>query len=234
MLARGECPVTVERKFVAAGVRVHEARCLLDLRAAPDPAFARGSVHSVYFDSPRRQSLAEKDGGDFLKRKVRLRWYNAATQPEGPVYLEIKDRLGGGRRKQRRRLSWPARRLHGLDLADPGFAQAVRAEAGELAPLIPADFQPLLGLRYERRRYVCAFTGARMCLDFEIAVTHVNALGLPAASCPSLAEAVFEFKEVGPIEVPWLGELARCGFRARSFSKYGACLHRVLDGGAPA
>ena len=226
-------PVAVERKFTASRHRLEAAVCLLNRMAEPDPDFARGTVHSIYLDTPRLGSYAEKLNGDFLTRKVRQRWYGAPIDGRISVFLEFKDRLGGGRRKRRRRMDWPADLLAAADLSGPALMDAVRAQAGDFAAQVPSDFLPMLGLRYERRRYICRFTGARMCLDAAIRVTQRNAQHLPGAGWPELTEIVFEFKDVGQVEIPWLGELAQAGFTGRSFSKYGECLRRVLDGGAP-
>lgn len=226
-------PVAVERKFTASRHRLEAAICLLGRVADPDPDFARGTVHSIYFDTPRLAAYGEKLNGDFLKRKIRLRWYGEPTGGRLSVFLEFKDRLGGGRRKRRLRMEWPSDLLAGPDLSGLALAEAVRAQAGDFAAQIPPDFLPMLGLRYERRRYICRFTGARMCLDAAIQVTQRNAQHLPGSGWPALTEVVFEFKDVGQVEVPWLGELAQAGFTSRSFSKYGECLRRVLEGGAP-
>lgn len=230
----GGRPVAVERKFTASRHCVENALGVLGQVCLPDPRFAEGVVHSLYWDTCRLVSYHEKLNGDFLKKKVRLRWYNRAEGPMRDAFLEIKHRIGGGRRKFRAHMELPASWLDGVSLADPVLRAETLARGGELAAEVPADFVPMLGMRYERRRFVCPFTGARMCLDSSIAVTRVNAERLPAGALPELPEIVFEFKDVGQMEIPWLGELAHVGFMSRSFSKYGEGIRRLLDGGAPA
>ena len=66
-----------EIKYTVPASRVPALCSLLDARCHPDPHYPRGHVRSLYFDTPDLRFLAEKSDGDFLKTKVRLRWYGA-------------------------------------------------------------------------------------------------------------------------------------------------------------
>ena len=63
-----------------------------------------------------------------------------------------------------------------------------------------------------------------------IRIERVNPLLFPSISTPLLETTVVEIKEGEDENVPWLGALARAGFRYRSFSKYGASLSLLLQG----
>lgn len=227
-----ERPPTVERKFTASRHRLEEALAQVGQFADPDPRFPAGRIRSIYFDSPRLRAFDEKLAGDFLKRKVRARWYESPSDPV-PVFFEIKCREGGGRRKERVRVDLPRVRLLNSDLSDEHLRLDLLGGAGSLRAEVPTDFVPMLDLAYERRRFVCRWTGARMCLDWDIRVVRFRGSILPGAALPVLPEIVFEFKDIGQGEIPWLGDLAHAGFMARSFSKYGECVRRILEGPAP-
>lgn len=224
--------MTVERKFTASRHRLEEALCVLRQFGIPDPRFPTGLVRNIYLDSPRFFSYAEKVNGDFLKTKIRLRWYGASDDPV-PVFLEIKSRSGAGREKKRLKFALRRDWLESVSLDDPALLEQIQSNAGELRADVPDDYAPVLGLRYIRHRFVCALTGARVCLDSNIEVDRLNGRLFPSLANPELPEIVFEFKDIVQTEIPWLGELAHAGFLSRSFSKYGECVRRVLEGGAP-
>ena len=66
----------------------HEIKLVLPNRAArslvrwlrsrcwPDPLYPAATVSSIYYDTPDWRLLREKVNSDFLKTKVRLRWYS--------------------------------------------------------------------------------------------------------------------------------------------------------------
>ena len=64
-----------EIKFVGPARAAPFAAASLEAVCAPDDEFPGNIVHSVYFDTPDLASYAEKANGDYLKTKLRLRWY---------------------------------------------------------------------------------------------------------------------------------------------------------------
>ena len=69
-----------ELKFV--GERWQEAAVLrwLTLVCRPDPAFPESTIFTVYYDTPALDCLGHKSNSDYLKTKVRLRWYRVADR----------------------------------------------------------------------------------------------------------------------------------------------------------
>lgn len=226
---------TAERKFLAAPPAEAFAAAWLGHACDPDPAYPAGTVTSVYYDTLDLASYREKLNGDFVKSKVRLRWYEDEARPGaagGEAFLELKRRVGAARRKLRQPVVLDRAWLTRVPLDDPDLRALPYRAGGPLLPGLPPDLHPTLALTYRRRRYVCPRSGARVALDTGVRVTRLNPARLPAAGLPALAVVVVEVK--GPaVEVPWLGELFRAGFRLRAFSKYAACMAGVLEGAAP-
>ena len=78
----------------------------------PDPVYPEAIVYSLYYDTPALDSYHEKVDGDFIKTKCRLRWYDpdlSADPALRTAYLEIKHKIGQGRRKTRVRVDGGAR-----------------------------------------------------------------------------------------------------------------------------
>ena len=88
-----------------------------------------------------------------------------------------------------------------------------------------------VSIRYRRRRYKCPVTGARLGVDFDIECTRANARLVPFAGPMACPLSVFEAKSATANWWPFGAELARLGFRAASFSKYGYFMERLVNGG---
>ena len=85
---------TFEAKFVAERWRAESARRWLQMVCRPDPDFPEATVYTVYYDTPGLRCLHEKLNGDYLKSKVRLRWYRVGERAGDTAFLEVKMRLG--------------------------------------------------------------------------------------------------------------------------------------------
>ena len=231
--AENDAPLVNERKMVADGVNFEAARAALDSFCLPDGEFPEGDISSVYFDTPDLAFLAEKENGDNLKSKVRLRWYDGGSG-EIPAFLEIKLRVGAARDKFRFRIRADAETLASAPL-DGGVFPALLAEAargwGELGAAVPPGLMPVLCVSYKRRRYVCPFTGSRVALDSGI---HSGRRSAAFFATPEerldAPEVVCEFKNNTLEMPPWLRALQGNGFRLRSFSKYGRLAAYARDG----
>ena len=92
---------TFEAKFVAERWRAESARRWLQMVCRPDPDFPEATVYTVYYDTPGLRCLHEKLNGDYLKSKVRLRWYRVGERAGDTAFLEVKMRLGSRREKVR-------------------------------------------------------------------------------------------------------------------------------------
>ena len=108
-----------ELKFVGERWRAKPLRRLLERLCRPDPAFPTGTVFTIYYDTPSLECLDEKRNSDYLKTKVRLRWYRVEGRPTDSAFLEVKSRVGSRRDKLRLavpRQSWPVcRRRRTID-----------------------------------------------------------------------------------------------------------------------
>lgn len=220
-----------ESKFVAASA--NEERVLAWLRhvCLPDPQHAEAVVHTLYYDTPGLDSWREKTEGDFIKTKCRLRWYDPELSHDPALrtaFLEVKRRIGQGRRKTRARVEAPRELLDGAGLDHPLFGEILLRHAASLQEWLPVGLQPAAVVEYRRRRFICPFTLSRVCLDSGIGLGRVNERLLPRLGPAKADVIVLEIKDGGRASVPWLAALQAAGLRQRSFSKYGACVSRLL------
>ena len=214
-----------ELKFVFPNHRARIFREWLDVRCRPDPQFAAGRIFSIYFDTPEGDLLDEKINSDYLKTKVRLRWYGdwETGKPAGGVFLEIKRRIGSSRKKHRQLLEWPAADVAALALGDPRLL-AVNHLAAAAGYRFPEPLRPVVCIAYRRRRYLEGSAGIRICLDQDIAAVQTHpALGA-AGRRPPIADGVFEVKGTAERLPETLAPLIRLGCRRQSFSKFQRCL----------
>lgn len=222
-----------ERKFIAPAAQADVALCLAGHFCLPDPQYPVGSIRSIYYDSPRLIAYQHKLEGDNLKRKVRLRWYAGAGAdgPDVTAFLELKYRTGSARHKDRIPLRIPRAWIEQAPVHDFSFRRLLQDHWNECGDVLPLDLHPVMCIGYDRYRYVCPRTHTRVCVDTGIFAERINTELLPGAALPRLGMVVCEFKDRGQGELPWAHKLYAAGFRLRSFSKYGACLERSLNGG---
>jgi hypothetical protein len=209
-----------ELKFELRAGRVPFARRMLDALCRRDPEYPAAFVWTAYYDTPDLESLGEKIDSDYVKAKIRLRWYSElGGQPAGPAFIESKRRLGTLRDKVRVQVPYDASDLARWDLQD--------ARLRDLPPLLrphgillEGDWCPLLLLRYRRDRYVHAVSGVRVCLDSDITPVAVNRRFVPTFDQRPLAFGVLEIKGfTEELPVP-LQPLLRLDARKRSVSKF--------------
>lgn len=93
-----------EIKYVAPTSRTQLTLRILEKTCDLDPKFPFGIVSSIYYDTQNWDFLREKRNSDYLKTKIRLRWYDqtpASNDADGRSYAEIKYRIGSKRMKIR-------------------------------------------------------------------------------------------------------------------------------------
>jgi hypothetical protein len=209
-----------ELKFAVPGGRVDPVRRWLDAICRRDPRFPAAVVWTIYYDTPDLSALGEKINSEYLKEKIRLRWYSPlAGAPSGPAFIEAKTRVGTRRAKARVRVPFPAEEVASWSLQDPRL-QTLPALLRSSSILVHDRWQPLLVLRYRRDRYVEPVSGARVSLDAEIAPVAVNPRFLGGADDRTLEGGVLEIK--GALdEMPLaLRPLLGLGVRKCSVSKF--------------
>jgi hypothetical protein len=221
-------PPELERKYLLPQASAGFVLRWLEGVAMPERAYPPALVVTTYFDTPRFDLLGEKVDSDYLKTKVRVRWYAPLDggAPAGAAYAEVKTRDGATRSKRRVRLEVPAARLAGLPLDRPEW-RALLAGLRDEAPGLDPDLAPVLRLAYARHRFVDPL-GTRLSLDTGIEVRAVNHARLPAPSRPgALGWSVFEYKGHAADLPPHLAPITRFGARLSAFSKYLACYEHV-------
>ena len=209
-----------ELKFALPASRVHLARRRLDSLCRRDPEFPAAVVWTIYYDTPALASLGEKINSDYLKRKIRVRWYSDLDgRVSGPAFVEAKLRLGTRRSKARARLPYPAEEIAGWDLQEPRLL-TLPLMLQDQGILGHTSWQPMMRLRYRRDRFVEPFTRSRVSLDADIAGSAANPRFLSAPNLLPLATAVLEVKGSGHELPAALRPLLALGLHKRSFSKF--------------
>ena len=216
-----------ELKFLAERWRAKSVLCWLRQACRSDPEFPQSTVFTVYYDTPALHGLQEKRNSDYLKMKIRLRWYKVGHRFADTAFLEVKSRIGSRRVKRRVSLpfqqAWPT---HGfLDVASLRRLPRLLRPAGVL---VSEHYRPVLLVRYRRYRFIEPRAGLRTSLDTDICAPAVSAaFGLQPTSLP-LPATVFECKGQLDRLPESLRPLANLGFRKVSFSKYVACYDKAL------
>jgi hypothetical protein len=220
-----------ELKYTLPAGRVHLARRRLDTVCRRDPAFPAAVVWTLYYDTPSLVSLGEKINSDYLKRKIRVRWYSDLDgRPSGSAFVEAKLRSGTRRSKVREKLPVPAGEIALWNLQDPRllpFPLLLRAHG----VLHQESWQPMMLIRYRRDRFVEPLSRSRVSLDADICGVAANLRFLAAPDPSPLATAVLEVKGDDDELPVVLRPLLALGMQKQSFSKFLA-VHAHMTRGA--
>lgn len=209
-----------ELKFTLPAGRVHIVRRRLESLCRRDPEFPAAIVWTIYYDTRALVSLGEKLNSDYLKRKIRVRWYSDLEgRVTGPAFVEAKLRVGTRRSKERARLSYPAEELVAWDLQDPRFLSfpLMLRDKGILGQ---DSWQPVMLIRYRRDRFVEPLSNSRVSLDTDISAAAVNRTLVSATDHSPLATAVLEVKGASDQLPIVLRSVLPLGLHKRSFSKF--------------
>jgi hypothetical protein len=200
----------------------------LEFHLVRDPAFYFGPIVSLYYDTPALSLYGEVCNGNYIKTKVRLRWYQTHFPPEQQVvncYMEVKRKYGTRRHKQRQLLA-----IEPEDLAGDLFSRKVILEGPygmpELRLFVRGILVPVLIVEYERFRFIEPDSGSRISLDTHIACTRSNPAYLAGAAPVTLASGVLEVKGVIDRLPDALRPIGH-HLRKSSFSKYAICCNAL-------
>jgi hypothetical protein len=209
-----------ELKYTLPAGRVDLARRILDATCRPDDKYPCAYVSTIYYDTPQRTSLFEKANSDYLKLKVRLRWYTDLDgSPSGLAFIEAKRRIGSTRDKVRLIAPYSADEIAGWDLQDARL-RPLPLMLRTLGVNLQGIWQPAILIRYRRDRFVEPLSRTRVNLDSEIVAAAAAPGFVPAADPEPLGVGVLEVKGPGR-ELPLaLGRLVPLGARKVSFSKF--------------
>lgn len=121
----------------------------------------RYSICSLYFDDPFDSALAEKEDGDAVHIKYRIRTYSGS---KSFIKLERKTKRGIVTEKHSAKLS-----LKELDEIINGLPTDEQSDCFGLASeMRTRSFRPVVAVRYDREAYVMPTLGIRVTFDFNI------------------------------------------------------------------
>ncbi len=217
-----------ELKFVINNTHSQQVIGWLKRTCGSDPEFPAGTVSSIYYDTRNWDLLAEKINSDYLKTKVRVRWY---ADIERRTYFkrsfaEAKFKTGARREKLRVETDYSGNTLAAMDLCSPELLRLPYLLYSENFSF-QKPLYPVFQISYKRFRFIEPASRARICFDYDISAPRVNRLMLSCFNPSRLQTAVFEIK--GHVtELPYaLHMLTDMGLKKASFSKYGACYKKI-------
>jgi VTC domain-containing protein len=218
-----------ELKFVLPASQGLLARSLLQSVCRPDVEYPAATLSTIYFDTPDLRFLGEKIDSDYLKTKVRLRWYApiGGRDDQARAFLEIKSRVGDRRQKVRVRTPLTAGTLHDLPFDRAEFRDVLEL-ARPLGIPLPARLLPVVLIRYDRYRFVEPMSSSRISIDMNIEAPRGYHRLVRDAAPVTLSYAVLEVKGAGADLPRVLHPLVRAGARRGSSSKYAAAAFAML------
>jgi hypothetical protein len=228
--AQDEAPGTIEQKFLFDSSKTALLLDWLEFHTVRDARFYFSPIISLYYDTPELRFFQEVCNGDYLKTKVRLRWYQRVFSPEQRVvncFLEIKSKSGARRDKHRHALTFEPGCLRGDVFSHAAIAAAPEA-LPEIRLLARGILVPTLIVEYERFRFVDPRSGSRIALDVGIGCPRANPACLTGAAPVRLDNGVLEVKGALGQLPDWLRPLQR-HLRKQSFSKYAQCCAMLID-----
>lgn len=218
-----------EIKYTIGNARQHQVIKWLQCRCHADTQFSAETVSSIYFDTWGWKSLYEKLNSDYLKTKIRLRWYSdiAYRHHHGISFAEVKFRIGTQRKKIRIETPFLGEWIAKTALNDPAFLKVPSMLAthgvgrGE-------NYFPVYQISYKRLRFREPVSGTTLCFDYDICAPRVNPFMLPNGRPCVLQTAVLELKGAVKQIPDFLRPVFGLGFRKSSFSKYSACFQNMV------
>jgi hypothetical protein len=221
----------VEIKYVFHGRSAQKVICWLKGRVRPDNEYPAGKISSIYYDSPEWDFLYEKINSDYLKSKVRLRWYHEFESglPLAESFIEIKHKAGLRRKKIREKTGLSGEFLETAALDHPKLMDLPYRLKSEGDMRFRRHLFPVFQVSYHRLRYVEPITGTRISVDYNIHVPKINPR-LKLRSNPfKFEQAVLEIKGNVYNLSDLLSYLTVMGCRKQSFSKYQAGYLKLMS-----
>ena len=218
-----------EQKYVFIGQQKEMLLDWLEHCYIRDPVFDFGTISSIYYDTPALSSYYEKRNSDYLKSKVRLRWYEDLQALDGDVdvtcYLEVKRKYGTVRQKDRMEVVISSKKL----IDDPFTDQEISSlpsRTYELSCFPPGILVPILLIQYNRYRFMDSQSRSRIALDTDIRCNRVNAVYFPFLPPVNLGMGVLEIKG-NQTELPGSLNPIQSHLSKSAFSKYAQCLEHL-------
>lgn len=220
---------SIEQKFLFGASKKEFLLDWLEFQLVRQPGFYFSPILSLYYDTLSFDCYRQVRNGDYLKNKLRLRWYQPTYESENEVvhcYLEIKRKCGTIRTKQRTRVQLQARCLLGELFNEPDIA-SLAMRFPELQSGARGILVPILVVEYQRHRFIDPKSGCRVSLDTGIACRRANPAVVPITTPLDLGCGVLEVKgkrdSLPALLHPLSGHL-----RKQSFSKYAKCFEYLI------
>jgi hypothetical protein len=220
----------IEQKYLFPAGHKEMILAWLEHVCVPDPLYPSSDVSSLYYDTPGLVHYYESRNGEYLRTKVRLRWYAdlRSSDPGAGVrcYLEIKSKQGAVSEKKRTAVTIAPRGLVDelfsneqiLDLPDGVYDLEYRA-SGMLVPV--------LLVQYRRHRYVDPDSQSGIAVDAEIRCTRANQTFIHGMPPVHFDVAVLETKGMNR-GIPGVLNPIASYLRKSTFSKYGSAIESLM------
>ncbi len=220
-----------ERKFYLDPSKIDFAAHLLSHCCRRDVQYPRGTITSVYYDTPDLELYDESEQGVHSRRKVRIRWYDdPAVGSDFWVYVELKCRKGYAGTKHRTRHLVESKRVSPNALREGILPyDRVATSLAEFGYFPRNRLEPVMRLSYQRLRFVDIATGARVSLDWDIRATAVSPLYGREGSA-RMEGGVIEIKGRSADIPETLGSIRSLGTDWSRYSKYATCVSAILEG----
>lgn len=217
-----------ELKYTAPAHLTKLALRILEGSCDPDGKYPVGVISSIYYDTQFWDFLGEKRDSDYLKVKIRLRWYEQNTPGDlnSQSYAEVKYRIGTKRVKYRIQTSLDGQYLKNAAL-NADELRRIPEQLAARGASIPQPIYPAFIVRYTRQRFIDRLTGARICLDYGITSPKTNPFMIANSHPCALPVSVLEVKGSDGAFPLCLNSMKLLGFRKEAFSKYYEC-YRLL------
>ncbi|MBN2403210.1 MAG: VTC domain-containing protein [Spirochaetes bacterium] len=226
----GNKEYSFELKYIIPNSRASHILIWLKTNCIPDPEFAEATVSSIYYDDRQWTFLREKINSDYLKTKIRLRWYSDISYiyHYETSFMEAKFKIGGRRHKIRTKTSYTGEWISAQNLENAALMEMpyLLQDKGYYPQ---KQLFPAFQISYKRSRFIEPFTRSRICFDYDIRAPRINYLMMPKSNPAVLQKAVFEIKgkeEELPVTLYPLTDL---GCKISSFSKYSVCYQQLLQ-----
>ena len=225
----------VEQKYLFPTGYTDVIRTWLEHACVPDPRYPSSVVSSIYFDTPELFHFHESRNGEFLRAKVRLRWYadparDPATVESGAgvrCYLEVKTKQGALSEKRRTEVTIPSRVLLD-DLFSDERIPDLTSRVFDLGYRAAGMLVPVLLIQYRRRRYLDVESDSAIAEDTEIRCTRANDTVVQATLPVHLDVGVLEIKGMNRETCGVLNPIG--SYLTKSpFSKYAISLETLMQ-----
>lgn len=196
----------------------------LDHICIADKEFQNNTVNSVYFDTHDWMFALEKASSDYLKTKVRLRWYQKTRQSNdknpSKCFLEFKSKIGSKREKSRVLMPFSGKNVMQSLQTDENKALIQQYIAEKAPSLVGFNIKPKFVVKYNRHRYFEPLSQTRVSLDTNIQAFSVDRSFAQIFSKIRLNQSVLEVKGNCDALPVALRTIHAANLKKAAFSKY--------------